>query len=204
MGFYALPAVVSAYLFGRRQAVLTAFVSILLVGLVSFFNPHRFDVVQLAGIGGDVLGQLMIVGGALCYSITQVLVKRNREGSPVVGAACSLTCSSLWTLPMALLVEAPWQRGMPGTEAILSLLAVGLFCTGFTHYIFFLLLRRTGPQFVTLNNYIVPGVALVLGIVLRGERPLWTAYAALAVIAIGIFVATRPSRARAPAPAAAR
>lgn len=53
LGFYTLPAVVSAYLFGRRQAVLTAFVSILLVGLVSYFNPHRFDVVQLAGIGGD-------------------------------------------------------------------------------------------------------------------------------------------------------
>lgn len=53
LGFYTLPAVVSAYLFGRRQAVLTAFASILLVGLVSFFNPHRFDVVQLAGIGGN-------------------------------------------------------------------------------------------------------------------------------------------------------
>lgn len=53
LGFYTLPAVVSAYLFGRRQAVLTAFASILLVGLVSYFNPHRFDAVQLAGIGGD-------------------------------------------------------------------------------------------------------------------------------------------------------
>jgi len=53
LGFYTLPAVVSAYLFGRRQAVLTAFASILLVGLVSYFNPHRFDVVQLTGIGGN-------------------------------------------------------------------------------------------------------------------------------------------------------
>jgi len=165
-------------------------------GIVLLIGPSA-----LAGIGGDLLGQLMIVGGALCYSITQVLVKRHRAGSPVVGAACSLLCSSLWTLPMALLVEQPWQRGMPGTEAILALLAVGLFCTGFTHFIFFVLLRRTGPQFVTLNNYIVPSVALVLGIVFLGEQPLWTAYAALGVIAVGIFVATRPSRARTPVPA---
>ncbi len=53
LGFYTLPAVLSAYLFGRRQAVLTAFASILLVGLVSHFNPGRFAQFNLAGVGGD-------------------------------------------------------------------------------------------------------------------------------------------------------
>lgn len=53
LGFYTLPAVLSAYLFGRRQAVLTAFGSILLVGLVAHFNPGRFGQLNLAGIGGD-------------------------------------------------------------------------------------------------------------------------------------------------------
>jgi hypothetical protein len=52
LGCYTLPAVVSAYLFGRRQAVLTAFASILLVSLVSVYNPGRFDQSTLAGIGG--------------------------------------------------------------------------------------------------------------------------------------------------------
>ncbi|MBM9537314.1 HD-GYP domain-containing protein [Desulfobulbus alkaliphilus] len=53
LGFYTLPAVMSAYLFGRRQAVLTAFASILLVSLVSHINPERFDQLNLAGLGGD-------------------------------------------------------------------------------------------------------------------------------------------------------
>ncbi|MGE4559349.1 MAG: HD-GYP domain-containing protein [Desulfobulbus sp.] len=52
LGFYSLPTVVSAYLFGRRQAVFTAFGAILLVGLVSYYNPGRFDGVNFAGIGG--------------------------------------------------------------------------------------------------------------------------------------------------------
>lgn len=52
LGLYTLPTVVSAYLFGRRQAVLTAFAAILLVGLVNHYNPGRFDNVQFAGIGG--------------------------------------------------------------------------------------------------------------------------------------------------------
>ncbi|MDD2462753.1 MAG: HD domain-containing protein [Desulfobulbus sp.] len=53
LGLYTLPAVVSAYIFGRRQAVLTAFASILLVGLVNYCNPGRFDSVQFAGVGGN-------------------------------------------------------------------------------------------------------------------------------------------------------
>ncbi|WP_028317828.1 HD-GYP domain-containing protein [Desulfobulbus elongatus] len=53
LGFYTLPAVVSAYSFGRRQAVFTAFASILLVGLVCHFNPDRFDRFNPAGLGGD-------------------------------------------------------------------------------------------------------------------------------------------------------
>jgi hypothetical protein len=53
LGLYTLPAVLSAYYFGRRQSVLTAFASILLVALVSFFNPGRFDRFNLAGLGGD-------------------------------------------------------------------------------------------------------------------------------------------------------
>ena len=53
LGFYTLPAVVSAYLFGRRQSVLTAFAAILMVGVVNYFNPGRFASVQFAGIGGE-------------------------------------------------------------------------------------------------------------------------------------------------------
>lgn len=53
LGFYTLPAVLSAYYFGRRQSVFTAFASILLVVLVSHFNPGRFEQFNLAGLGGD-------------------------------------------------------------------------------------------------------------------------------------------------------
>ena len=53
LGFYTLPAVMSAYLFGRRQAVLTSFASILLVSLVSHMNPERFEQLNLAGLGGN-------------------------------------------------------------------------------------------------------------------------------------------------------
>ncbi len=40
LGFYSLPTLFSAYTYGRRHAVLTAFASAFLVGLLGFFNPQ--------------------------------------------------------------------------------------------------------------------------------------------------------------------
>ncbi|NLX18078.1 MAG: HD domain-containing protein [Desulfobulbus sp.] len=53
LGLYTLPAIFSAYFFGRRQAVFTALASILLVILAFHFNPDRFEPFNPAGLGGD-------------------------------------------------------------------------------------------------------------------------------------------------------
>jgi HD-GYP domain-containing protein (c-di-GMP phosphodiesterase class II) len=53
LGLYTLPAVFSAYFFGRRQSVYTALASILLVILTCHFNPERFDQFNPTGLGGE-------------------------------------------------------------------------------------------------------------------------------------------------------
>jgi drug/metabolite transporter (DMT)-like permease len=166
------------------------------IGIVLLIGPA-----VLAGLAGSLVGQLLVVGGALCFAITQVLVKRHRGGTPVVNAACSLTCSALWTVPLAAIAEQPWHAE-PALVGIGALLALGLFSTGLSHLIFFLLIRSTGPSFVTLNNFIAPPVGVAWGILLLGEHPPWTAFAALGLILAGIAVATSRPRMR-PRPAAA-
>ena len=65
LGFYTLPTVVSAYLYGRRHATLTAFASVLLVVLLGYTNPGRFIGVE----GSPVLAQgwldVTVWGGTL-------------------------------------------------------------------------------------------------------------------------------------------
>jgi hypothetical protein len=39
LGLYTLPTVVSVYLYGRRHATLTAFASVLMIILLTWFNP---------------------------------------------------------------------------------------------------------------------------------------------------------------------
>lgn len=43
LGFYSLPTLFSAYLFGRRHATLTALASVCLVTLITYFNPTLFS-----------------------------------------------------------------------------------------------------------------------------------------------------------------
>ncbi|MDR3762609.1 MAG: HD-GYP domain-containing protein [Acidobacteriota bacterium] len=43
LSFYTFPTLFSAYYYGRRHATMTAFASLLLVVLITWFNPHMFE-----------------------------------------------------------------------------------------------------------------------------------------------------------------
>lgn len=175
-------------------------------GIVILLGPAA-----LAGRGGGVLGQLMILGAGLCFALTQILARRMRNDAPIlVSAACSLLCSALWTVPLALVVERPWAASPDwaaaggALAALGAVAALGLISTGVAHLGFFWLIGRTGPNFVSLNNYISPAVGIFWGWLLLGERLSWTAFAGLAVILTGVAVASWPRRARPAPPEAAR
>ena len=43
IGLYALPTIMSAYCYGRRHATLTAFASIIFVGLLAYYKPEMLS-----------------------------------------------------------------------------------------------------------------------------------------------------------------
>ena len=75
LGLYTLPTVVSAYLYGRRHATLTAFASVLMLVLLGWFSPEFLGSRGNALVGGKWIdltiwgGTLMVTGylmGTLC------------------------------------------------------------------------------------------------------------------------------------------
>lgn len=52
LGFYTLPTLFSAYFYGRRHATLTAFASVLLVGLLAHCNPNLLGETSLSHFHG--------------------------------------------------------------------------------------------------------------------------------------------------------
>ena len=72
LGFYTLPTVVSAYLYGRRHATLTALASTLLVVLLRYFNPELFGLGLASAMEWleiTVWGGTLIVTGYLMGSL---------------------------------------------------------------------------------------------------------------------------------------
>ena len=83
LGLYTMPTVVSAYLYGRRHATLTALASVLLVILLSWFNPEIFGGQRLAAVGAwldvTIWGGTLIVTGYLMGTLCDHRASQVRE-----------------------------------------------------------------------------------------------------------------------------
>ena len=156
-------------------------------GIVLLMGPAA-----LAGAGGDAMlvYQLAVLGGALCYALQSVLTRLIIRGDVMVAAAATLIVASLMVVPAALWLDRPWTLSPRGVS-VAAVVWLGVAPTALATVLYFQLIRSAGPTFMSLVNYLSPGVAVLLGLVVMGEHPLATAYVGLALILAGIAVAQR-------------
>ena len=64
----------------------------------------------------------------------------------------------------------------------------------FLSIIFFVLIRRAGPTFLSNINYLIPLVAYFTGALVLGELVVWHDMVALVAILFGIAISRRPAR----------
>lgn len=152
----------------------------------------------LAGIGGDVMrivSQLAVLGSALCYALQSVLTRLIIKGDIMVSAAATLLVAAVITVPMALWLDRPWLLA-PSALSVGAVIWLGIAPTAVATILYFMLIRSAGPSFMSLVNYLSPGVAVMLGLLVMGETPRATAYLGLALILAGIACSQlrRPAR----------
>jgi drug/metabolite transporter (DMT)-like permease len=104
-----------------------------------------------------------------------------------VVALASTTVSTLAVLPVGI-VQAP--SGMWHGETIMSILVLGFVGTAIAYLLFFALIQRAGPNYATLVTYLVPPIALAYGAIFLGEGFGLTAFVSLALILVGVALAT--------------
>ena len=159
-------------------------------GIVLLMGPAA-----LAGIGGDavrIVSQLAVLGGALCYAMQSVLTRLIIKGDVLVAAAATLLVASLIVVPMALW-QTPLSTLAPRWQSMAAVCWLGVVPTAIATVLYFQLIRSAGPSFMSVVNYLSPGVAVMLGLWIMGEQPSPNAYLGLALILIGIGVARRGS-----------
>jgi drug/metabolite transporter (DMT)-like permease len=129
-----------------------------------------------AGVGGADLGASSLAGGGAavaagaCYGVGFAYMKRHLMGIPPVVAACGqLTVGAVVLTPVALTTSAVEGIDLAphrvGAVAILGLLGTGL-----AYVLSYRVVSELGPTTASLVTYLVPVVAVTVGVVVLGER----------------------------------
>ena len=155
------------------------------LGIVALMGPAA-----LAGMGGaalQVVSQLSVLCGALCYSANSVMARLLVRSDFLVASAGTLLVSTVLVLPLTLAIDRPWTL-QPSASSIAAIVWLGVGPTAVATILYFRLISAAGPTFMSLVNYLSPGIAVLLGVMLLGEHPGVHAYAGLALILAGIAV----------------
>jgi drug/metabolite transporter (DMT)-like permease len=146
----------------------------------------------LSGFGSHLWSELAVLAAALSYAFAGVFGRRFRGRPPLVVAAGQLTGSSILILPLALVIDRPWDLPMPSGGTGAALLGLALLSTAFAYVIFFRILARAGATNLLLVTFLIPVSALLLGVAFLGERV--TAHQLLGMLLIGLGLAAIDGR----------
>ena len=186
MGIMPLTTMVLAHFFVRGERLnpikATGFL-VGFIGLVLLIGPQAL--LEARGEGTELVYELAILCGAICYAINAILARHRPPADPLVAAAGVMLAGSLVMLPI----------GGPGAPAALAsapavpfaaMIALSLIATAIATVVFLKLVTVAGPSFTSFINYLIPVWALLVGVTFMGERPEPTVLLALALILSGI------------------
>jgi len=153
-----------------------------LAGVVLLIGPDA-----LAGIAGDTLGQLAILGAAISYSLAGIFGRRMAGTVPLVNAAGMLTGATVLMLPLAL-AQPTVTPGLPDLAVGAVILGSAVLSTALAYLLYFRILRAAGATNVLLVTLLVPVSATLFGIGLLGESLGWRTLAGMAIIFAGLAI----------------
>lgn len=137
-----------------------------------------------------VISMLAILAGAISYAVNTILAKRLPNESFLAISAAVLVVASLIMLPTLISSNHEWMIKLDSIEFV-SLVLLGVFPTALATIVYFAVIARVGPSFLSQVNYLIPLWAVLMGIVFLNESIGIKAYIALAIILLGIAIAQR-------------
>lgn len=164
------------------------------VGLVGVAVLARYGSVALTAA---TLGAFaMVFTAAALYAFSALYIRRRHAGTdPLVLAGSSQLGAAIVLAPLGL---ANVPTVMPGVTVVLSLLALGIVCTGLAYALYFRLLSDIGSEKAVSNTFLVPVFAQLWGALFLGEH-LSIAGAvgfALVLVAVALVLEVIPWRRR--------
>lgn len=172
----------AALFLGERITVpKMTWLSLAFLGMLAIVSAHGSG---QGGAGDYLLGIVLALGAAFLYAVAALIIKRLSGTPPHVIALVQVTTGSL--------LLAPWAggAGLPGeTQALASLLTLGIVHTGVMYVLLYSAIQRLPTALTGALSFIYPIAAILVDWVAFDHRlaPLqWVGVAAILLAAAGM------------------
>ena len=120
---------------------------------------------------GNAWGEIACLAAGLSYAFAGVYgTKLKTLGVDPLAATGGMLCaSSLWLVPLVLLIDQPWNLSMPSFYSVTALFGLAAFSTSFAYLLYFRLLASAGATSMSLVTFLIPPTSILLGISFLGE-----------------------------------
>jgi drug/metabolite transporter (DMT)-like permease len=164
--------------------------------LIGFAGVVALLGVDFLGHVGELLGAGAVLLSALGFAAAALIYRRWLADAAALGVTALMTVISSVIFLAPAVAAVP--RQLPTLPSALALAVLGVVNTGVAYWLFYLLIDEAGAATASVITYIMPVVALILGIALLGEPLTIGPLAGLLLIALGAWLATGRQRRRRP------
>jgi drug/metabolite transporter (DMT)-like permease len=153
----------------------------------------------LSFTGERLVGDLLMLGGAACWSVYAVIGSiTTRHGSPLGVTAVACLAGAAMLLPLGFLEHGYADVPSWPLVAWLDIAYLVVFATIIGFVLFYWAVRRFGAGLASMVSYLVPIFALIQAVVILGEEPELLQVVGGAIILVGVRVATLGFKAETP------
>ena len=155
------------------------------VGVVVVVGPWRPD-----GGVNEISGQLACLAAAACYGVAFVYTRRFLSQRGL--APLALSAGQLGVVAVLVGLTAPFTAtdAMTLTPSVLgSILALGAGGTGLAYLLYYRIISDVGATTASLVTYLIPIVAVFLGVIVQDDPLTWNIFAGALVVIAGAAIA---------------
>lgn len=139
----------------------------LLLGFIGVGVAAGLGVSELSG--ASLAGEAAAVAAGACYAIAITYAKRHLSDlSPLVAAAGQLVTATVLTLPFAVTATAREGIDLTGRR-VLAVVLLGVLGTGLAYVLFYRVIADLGPTMASAVTYLVPVMAVTVGVLFLHE-----------------------------------
>lgn len=179
--------VTAAHFLTKDEKINISKITAVLFGILGVTVLIGFE--SLIWEANELKGIIFILIASLSYSNAGIWGKRFKslDIDPVATATGQLICSSILLLPVMLISDKPWNLPFPPLEVWGAIIGIALFSTSIAYIVYFKILANYGATNVLLVTFLIPIVAVVLGILFLSEEFKVQYLLGMLIIGIGLL-----------------